>query len=192
MYKITKGGNMEYKFKGSLTLQDYIQCCKILNRKRIIVTTILAYILFIAFIFLSFSLADIKTIFNNPINLFYIISDKYVIICFLFITLFFVITNFIISPIMYKRNYKADKLINAERNFCITDKLITMSTEDISLHIPRDKIKKIIFDKDAIYIFTSINNVVMIKERYLSDNKEFEALKMFINEKYNENWRGMP
>jgi len=175
---------MEYRFKGSLTLKDYIQCCNILNRKRIIVTTVLSYILFIAFVFLSFSLADIKTIFNNPINLFYIFSDKYVIIFFLFITLFIVITNLIISPIVYKRNYKADNLISAERNFCITDELITMTTEAISLHISREKIKKIIFDKDTIYIFTSINNVVIIKERYLSDNKEFEALKMFIKEKY--------
>jgi hypothetical protein len=177
---------MEYKFKGSLTLKDYIQCCKILNRKRIIITAILAYILFIALVFLSFSLADIKTIFNNPINLLYIFSDKYVIIFFLFITLVIVITDFILSPIMYKRNYKADKLIHAERDFCVTDELITMSTEDISLHISREKIKKMIFNKDAIYIFTSINSVIIIKERYLSDNKEFEALKMFINEKYNE------
>jgi len=175
---------MEYKFKGSLTLKDYIQCCKILNRKRIIVTAILAYIVFLAFLFLGFSFPDIKTIFNNPINLFYIISDKYVIIIFLFITLVLVITDFIISPIIYKKNYKADKLIDAERHFCITDELITMSTEDISLQISREKIKKIIFDKDTIYIFTSINSVVIIKGRYLSDNKEFEALKMFIKEKY--------
>jgi hypothetical protein len=177
---------MEYNFKGSLTLNDYIQCCRVLNRERIIISTILTYIFFAVFIFLNLDFDVLKNVLKeNPLNIFYIISSRYVIKYFILITLAFVIIDFIISPIFYKRHYKSDKMITAERNFRITDEIILMSTEYISLQISKEKIKKIVFKKDTIYIFTSLTHILTIKQRYLSDKSKFDELKTFINEKYN-------
>jgi hypothetical protein len=60
-----------------------------------------------------------------------------------------------------------------------------MCTECTSLKITKEKIKKIIFTKDTIYVFTAINHVLTIKKRYLDDTNVFNELKIYINEKYN-------
>ena len=147
---------MEYKFKGALTLKDYIQCCKILNRKRTMLITILTYIIFVS-IFLSFNFYDFNITFNeNPLDLFYIISSSYVVKYILLITLITIILDFIIVPIIDRQHYKSDKMVAAERTFCITDELISILT-----------------------------SILTIKERYLTDKDKFDELKVFINENFN-------
>jgi hypothetical protein len=122
---------------------------------------------------------------DDPINIFYIISQKYFIKYFIIATAIVAVTEFILIPIYYRRCYKSDKMVDAERNFYITDEFISMSTDFTSLKITKEKIKKVIFNRDSIYIFTSLSSVLIFKRHYLNSDKEFEELKIFINEKYN-------
>ncbi|MDR0442192.1 MAG: hypothetical protein LBH44_02155 [Treponema sp.] len=118
---------MEYKFSGTLTLKDYIQCCQIFNRKRNIFLAIFLYIAFLLIIFGSYDFSELKDfISDNPLNIFFVISHKEFIPYFIGITLFIIIAYFVIHPIYYMRLYKSDKMIKAERSFCITDEYINV------------------------------------------------------------------
>jgi len=177
---------MEYNFSGSLTVKDYIQCCRFLNRKRKVYVIILSCLVLLIFIFLSYNFMELKEYLSeNPLHIFRILYHKYFIKYYLIATLTNIIIYFLFDPLYYKRHYKSDKLIKAERHFCITDEYISVQTEDLSSKITKDKIRKIVFTKDTIYIFTSMTHILTIKKRYLGDDSAFNELKVLINEKYN-------
>lgn len=82
---------------------------------------------------------------------------------------------------MYKKSFEENKIAQEEQLFKINEKYIKIVSESIDLTLTRENIKKIIFDKDSIFIFTAqgINNI--IKSRYL---EKFDELKEFIKINY--------
>jgi hypothetical protein len=90
----------------------------------------------------------------------------------------------IFSKKKYRKLFDSNKTIGEECNYIINEKNIMINSESGNSILGEDKIYKIIFDKDSIYIFLAANLARIIKKRFLENNEEYERLILFINENY--------
>ncbi len=85
---------------------------------------------------------------------------------------------------IYRKYYDANQLYKETQNFKITEEKIVIESESESVTLIKNKINRIRFDKDSIYIFTGLNSSYIIKERFFNNSAEFEKVKAFINDNY--------
>ncbi|MDR2100732.1 MAG: YcxB family protein [Campylobacteraceae bacterium] len=157
---------MTYEFSAIMTLDDYIQFNKMFHRKSNILMLIplAAWVLFYLFI-------DIKGI-------------EYIYFFILFVLIFILIISKIFFRVNYKKSYYSTKFLQDDCFFKISEKSIEITTQDSRAIAKRDKIHKIKFDKDSIYLFIAVNMAYIIKKRYLKSGDEFNELKEFVKKHY--------
>jgi hypothetical protein len=168
---------MEYKFNGKMSLDDYVQfnrnfMIEILFKKKMsLVFIILGISIFIGYFIYNF-------VVYNQIRFY---EDILPIIIFI---LTFVFLLFRRPKIFYKKYFTANKLAQEEQFFVINDKEIIIKSESINIILTSEKINKIRFDKDTIYIFTAIGSAYFIKSRYFDNINEFAEVVDFIKNNY--------
>ena len=166
---------MEYKFNGQLSFDDFVQMnrfymVEIFFKGKISIIFIIAIIFFIGSFIYNF-------VFYNSIRF---VEDILPILFFGLVILFAIKR----PKILYKKYFEKDKMSQEEHTFIINENEISMTTENSFIKFTKDKINKIKFDKDSIYIFISENKLCIIKSRYLNNLTEFNELKDFLNLKY--------
>jgi len=166
---------MEYRFNGKLTLDDFVQMNRFYMKetflkRKISIIFIIAIIFFIgSFIF--------GIVLNNKIRF----SEDILPILIFGLAMLFIIRK---PKIMFKKHFEKDKISQEEQTFIVKEDEINMSSESVSIKITKDKINRIKYDKDSIYIFISENKLCIIKSRYLKNLTEFNELKYFIKLNY--------
>ncbi|MDR2718106.1 MAG: hypothetical protein LBB89_08600 [Treponema sp.] len=168
---------MEYKFNGKLTLDDFVQTNRFYMRETLLKGKV-AVIFFVAIIFFLGSFIYGIILYNRIRFL----EDLLPVLIFGLVILF-VIKR---PKIMYKKYFEKDKISQEEQTFIVNENEINMSSENSYIKITKDKINKIKYDKNSIYIFISENKLCIIKSRYLKDLTEFNELKDFIKLNYRE------
>jgi hypothetical protein len=157
---------MEYKFSGIITLKDYIRFNKAVHKKR----NIFMLILFGAWILFCF------------------VSNEYSFEKRYFITFGTILVVLVAHKILFliscTRYYNSNKFLQDEESFIINEEFIEVTAQNSHAVINKDKIYKILFDKDSIYLFTAVNHALIIKRRYLKSDNEFDELKIFLKEYY--------
>jgi hypothetical protein len=167
---------MEYKFNGKLTFDDFVQKNRFymkdvfLKKKITIVLFIIVIIIFIGYLITNIIL-------NNKVRF---LEDISPILFFGLIMLF----RLRMPKKYYKKYFENDKIIQEEQTFIINENEINISSENSFLKITKDKIIKIKYDKDSIYIYIGENKLCIIKSRYLRDLTEFNELRDFIKINY--------
>jgi hypothetical protein len=166
---------MEYKFNGKLTLNDFAQMNRFYMREFFLKRKYsVFFLLFIIFLIGSFRY---NIILYNKIRF---LEDLLPALIF-GLAILFVIQR---PNIMYKKYFEMDKISQEEQKYIVNENEINMSSENSYIKITKDKINKIRYDKDSIYIFIGENKVFLIKSRYLKDLTEFNELKDFIKLNY--------
>ncbi|GHV07123.1 hypothetical protein FACS189485_16890 [Spirochaetia bacterium] len=171
---------MEYDFMGQLTFKDYVQFNKIHIKKTFIGKfRIIVYVGLIVFVIIS-EWSDIKFLWeNDPLKLLSVFLLP-LIITFGIILL---INNFV-TPLIYKRHYKSNSTGNEIKHFKITQETISINGDSENRTLTKEKINRILFDKDSIYIYTALTAGHVIKKHYLNNENEFNELVKFIKENY--------
>ncbi|GHV33794.1 hypothetical protein AGMMS4952_26070 [Spirochaetia bacterium] len=163
---------MEYRFNGKMTLDDFVQYNRfytvdIFFKRKI---SIIFYITPLVLI----GLVIYKIIIHETI---YFLDDLLGILIYcLFI--FFIVKK---PKGLFKKPFNSNKMSQEEQYFVINEKEIIITTESMNIKLIKEKINKIKFDKDTIYLFTSEGSAYLIKSRYLNNFKE---LKEFIKINY--------
>jgi hypothetical protein len=166
---------MEYKFSGKLSFDDFVQ----MNRFYMVEMFFKGKISIIFIIAIIFSIGSLiyNLVLYNSISF---VEDILPILIF-GLAILFIIKR---PKILYKKYFEKDKMSQEEHTFIINENEISMTTENSFIKFTRDKINKIKYDKDSIYIFISENKVYIIKSRYLGSLTEFEELKDFLKLNY--------
>jgi hypothetical protein len=170
---------MEYKFNGKMSLDDYVQfnrnfMIEIFFRKK----ASLIFIIFGISIFIGYFIYNLVV--YNQIRFYEDILPAIIFV------LTFVLLIFRRPKIFYKNHFTANKLAQEEQFFVLNDKEIIIKTESINIILTNEKINKIKFDKDTIYIFTAIRSAYLIKSRYFDNINEFSEVVNFIKNNYNK------
>jgi hypothetical protein len=135
---------MEYNFNGKIFLDDFVQYNRnfmieiFLKKKAPLVFIILS--IYIGYIIYSFVL-------YNQIRFY---EDILPAIIFVFIFVFLIFRRL---KIFYKKCFMANKIAQEEQFFVINDKEIIIKSESINVILTKEKINKIKFDKNSIYIY---------------------------------------
>jgi len=193
---------MKFNFSGKISLNDYIQYNRFIYKK----LDKMIYVIVFIFVIINFSI-NLKKYFENKrmnleyikqiqnfseenINVFSSNIDLFftVILPTILFIVFFLIFVFIIEkcfmPIRYKKYYNSYKTLCELTNYKITNENILISSESGNTILTKEKIYKILYDKDTIYICIGLNMAYIIKKHYFEKNDEFDELRIFLNENY--------
>jgi hypothetical protein len=165
---------MEYKFNGDFTLDDYVQMNRHIMKKRFSKIGWKISYCILGVLFLGLTIFNIVIIGNIDAILEFI---KEMIWVPVFIVLYF---TFLLSKWRLKKYYISNKIYNELKLFIVNEETISINSESINTILTKQKINKIEFDKDSIYIFTSLLSVIVIKQRFLNNINEFIGLKELI------------
>ena len=185
---------MEYCFYGNITLDDFIQFNKSYIKKsfwgkliKILFFGLIGILLVIIIVPITIIQSKGGVGFYSFIGINNHNIIKYIIILFCLIVsliIFIIIFNKIIMPSIYKKYYDSNKMYNELQNYKINEHEIRISSESNNVNLVKEKILKVIYDKDSIYIFIGLNMAYIIKARFLKNINEFNELKELINVKY--------
>jgi hypothetical protein len=156
---------MEYKFSGVVTLKDYIQFNKMFQKK----ITLSMLILLGAW------------------ALFYFVVDaekRDIYFLGLFATVLTLVIFKILVAVSYRKGYNSNKFLQDEEHFVINERFIEVTAKNSRSVAQKEKIYKVKFDKDSIYLFIAANMAYIIKKRYLKNSDEFDELKEFVKQYY--------
>jgi uncharacterized protein with PIN domain len=84
---------------------------------------------------------------------------------------FWVLFNLLGMPVIYKRNYRANKSLQELQNIIINEDCILLSTENSNMKLTKEHINKIQYDKDSVYIYTGLNIGHILKKDFLKTKK---------------------
>jgi hypothetical protein len=169
---------MEYKFSGKVSLQDYIAFNNFVVKKslfkgRKLVLFLIALALLVIAILLSAYLGEFSEMMRNML--------VFVLFIALCIIIFFICLNR-----TYRKYYNSNKFYLEEQYYTVNEVDIKISSESAGITLTKEKIHKIMYNKNVIYIFSALNMAYIIKDTFLKDVNEFDSLKEFINEHYEE------
>jgi hypothetical protein len=177
---------MEYKFSGEMTLDDYIQFNEVHFKKRFFIKLeYLFYFILLVMLILSFFSAFPKLARLEPGMLVQLITPKillYIGLVALSIVLLIILNRS--TPLIYKRYYNSNKMMSEPKEYYITENEIKITGESEKTIIKKDKINKIVFYNDAIYIYIALNMALIIKKRFLGDAYNFDDFSSFIRKNY--------
>ncbi|ULQ60806.1 hypothetical protein K7I13_05950 [Brucepastera parasyntrophica] len=167
----------EYRGSGFITFEDYIRFIRkylseFLLRKNmrwyIICAAALSIITVCSFYFLpAYSAQRISLI---GWGLFLAVG-------IIFILLFF-------QKKTYRKTYESNKFFTEKVEYVITENEIRISSESSAEKLTKDKIYRILFDKDVVYIFIAENMAHILKQSYFADEAIFDEVKNFIRINY--------
>jgi len=181
---------MEYNFNGKITLEDYIQFNE--NIYKFPFSTKIKYIfcVFLLGIFIYIILPVLLELEPQEILKFFA-NPKVIINLILFFSIIILILVFpkILRSLMkniYKKYYDSNKTMTELCHYFITENIIKINSESEDITLRKDKINKIKYDNDSIYIYIGLNMAYIIKKHFFENDKEFEALKIFIKENFDK------
>jgi hypothetical protein len=167
---------MEYKFSGELNFDDFMQFQKLvlkrtfLTKRWIIIFCVSAFVVIASMINLTGNEKSVSgTTFIIPI----IISGM------------FVLTALRLKK-SWRKSFESNKQIQQRCNYMINKEGIHTGTESGSSTLTKDKIHKILFDKDSIYIFMADNMAKIIKKRFVANGEKYDEMVLFIKTEYKE------
>jgi len=177
---------VEFNFSGKMTLEDFIQINKFHRRKSFSYKFV--YVFYI--IIFGYLLKEIIFLIKNNIE-FYdlkeIITGAYFltqIVVLVFLALVLIVSNKIILPKACRKYFNSNKLYTEVNNFKINENEISVNSESTNQVLTRDKILKILYDKDSIYVYVALNMTHIIKARYLENANQFDELCNFLKNNY--------
>ncbi|MDR0475671.1 MAG: hypothetical protein LBH43_18615 [Treponema sp.] len=166
---------MEYKFNGKLTFDDFVQMnrfymVEIFLKGKLLIIFIVTTVILIGFLIYNIVLYNKIRFFED------LLPILFIVLVILFITR--------IPKKFYRKYFEKDKISQEEQTFIINETVISMSSENSLVKFTKEKINRIKYDKDSIYIFISENKLCIIKSKYLNNLEEFNGLKDFIKINY--------
>jgi hypothetical protein len=167
---------MEYKFSGKLTFDDFVQMNRFYMKDTLLKKKI-TIVLFIIVIIILLGYLITNIIINNTVRF----LEDILPIVFFGSLMYFLLR---MPKKYYKKYFENDKMIQEEQTFIVNENEMNISSENSFLKITKDKIVKMKYDKDSIYIYIGENKLCIIKSRYLRDLTEFNELKDFIKANY--------
>jgi len=178
---------MEFVFNGKLTLEDFIQFNETHLKKSFFGKYKYLFYLLLIVIFIYSSFFEIKEIINfasvHPEILLKIFLQPSVIFPILGIVLLIIFSKKIMKPI-YKKYYNSNKIMTEIKYFNITEDIINIKSDSEDYKLTKDKIYKILYDDDSIYIYFTINGAHIIKKHFINNNSDYDELVKFMKEKY--------
>jgi energy-coupling factor transporter transmembrane protein EcfT len=173
---------MEYHLSGKVSLDDYIQFNKFHQKQgflKIINGIIYSamILLLLGLLLLSFYVIFIEK--ESPLTVIKSF-DPFAILTVIFL----ILLHTVIMPFLYKRHYKANKSLQQIQHITINEHVISIIAEDGSKMYTKSNINKILYDKDAIYIYQALNIANIIKKRFLENEDDFEALVNFVKQHF--------
>jgi len=176
---------MEYKLNGKISLKDFIQFNK--NYKRhgsALIIRLVVYPLLIIFVaavlFPSFNIVK-QYLFNlSTLELLKVFSP------FILLIIFLILLITVGIPLIYKRNYNANKGLQEPFTITINEKCISIKTETGKSRLAKENINKIYYDKDSIYIYEEKNTAHILKKHYMENENDFGELVKFVKENYDK------
>jgi hypothetical protein len=193
---------MEYKFKGKIFLKDFVKLnnyhLKTTYTKGWKLVLFLGFLIFIIIMVIKNIHSGINSIIdfynhikyaNNNVNI-SSFSTMSIILYFireflvtLFIILFVPLFYFFINR-NYKKYYDSNKFYLEEQFYTVTENNFEVKTESSNAIITKEKINKIMINKNTIYIFISLNIAYIIKDNYFENIVEYNNFKDFLIEHY--------
>ncbi|GHV57191.1 hypothetical protein AGMMS49579_22700 [Spirochaetia bacterium] len=168
---------MDYKFNGDFTLDDYVQMNKHIMKTKYSKIGWKIFHAFFGIIFVGMIVFNI-IVSNNIYELLNFFVGIIWIPVFVIVYIFFM--SFMVSKWRLRKYYDSNKIYNEPTTFEINENNILLRSESTNINMTKEKITKIEFDKDSIYIFTSLLTVLIIKQRFLKDENEYKELKELI------------
>jgi hypothetical protein len=187
---------MEFIFSGKITAEDYIQFNKTHNKKsissriiKIIFCLLIILVVILFFVNLNDYFNNVKMFESNngidkPLLLSVVIEFIGAIFPIIVFVLVYTIFVYIILPIIYRKTYNSNKMLNELQNYKINEKEIIINSENGNIIIQKEKIFKIIYDKDSIYIYIGSNMAYIIKSKFFENINQFKELCEYLKDKY--------
>ena len=182
---------MEYKFGGKVKLEDYIKFNMHANKSIFSKNfNIVFYLIIIGIIVYNILPAISNIIKLDSDELIILIKQPrfiFYIIILLSIPFIFKLIDIIYKYFMghyYKKFYDSNKLMTEYEEYNISENNIHITNENESVKLTRDKILKIEFDNDSIYVFIGLNAAYIIKKHFFEDENMYNEIKIFIIENY--------
>jgi hypothetical protein len=97
-----------------------------------------------------------------------------------------ILFNTVGIPLIYKRQYNANKGLQQFFNITINERCIAITTENGNTVLTKEMINKIYYDKNSIYIYTGENTAHIIKKHYMENPDDFGELVKFIKANYDK------
>ena len=173
---------MEYVLTGKISLDDYIQFNKIHQNRSF--NKVIKFIIypFIVIIFASVFIPDFQSfaylLKESPLEILKVI---YPLILFI---IFIILLYKIILPLIYKRHYNKNKVLQVFQKIKINEQNIFIETDISNSTLTKENIHKIIYDKNSIYIYLALNMAHILKKRFLENESDFDELVNFIKCNY--------
>ena len=155
---------MEFNLSGKITFEDYLAFYKY-HFKHLFFDGWKKFVLFFLVIVFVFAMIYIRSYFA-------------IIIVFVFIMLFLFFTKKEL-----KKQFNSNKFFTEEQFYLITIDKIEIKTESSSVVLTNDKINKILYNKNAIYIFISSQLAYVLPKSFFKNN-DFDIIKNFVEENY--------
>jgi hypothetical protein len=168
---------VEYKFNGDFTLDDYVQMNKHIMKTKF--SKIGWRISFITLGILIVGLIIFNAFFGNTWEIIKSLAE--IVWIPVFILIYF---RFLLSKWRLRKYYESNKIYNEKKSFEIDETNILIKSESTNINLKKETIVKIEFDKDSIYIFTSLLTIIIIKQRFLENIDNFNELKNLIIKYY--------
>ena len=98
-----------------------------------------------------------------------------------------ILFNTVGMRLIYKRHYNGNKRMQQFQNIKITEQCISITTETDNTNLTKEFIRKILYDKDAIYIYSALNMAHILKKRFLENENDFDDLVKFVKINFGKN-----
>ncbi|MEI1280623.1 YcxB family protein [Leptospira venezuelensis] len=177
---------MNYKVKGRVSLEDYSKFINyhiylsLLGGFRKFIFVFLGLVLFLFYV-----LPILKKL--PPRNETEIVEVSQFLARFLVIFAIALISYLFFKFRLSSRNkktFESNKFLQDEQTFDIGENQILASSPNSNTIITKDKIHKLAFKDDAIYIFISAIQAFVIPKHYFDNDNEFGKAQNFLKEHY--------
>ena len=173
---------MEFSISGKVTLQDYIQFCKSYQKsgffRKYNLTIFPILFLLVAYIYLPKMEVLQGMLRESPLDFIKIILPLIIVLAFI------IVFNTAGMNAVYKGQYNADKIMRKNQNIKVGKTWITITTDAGSTNVLKSHITKIVYDKNAIYIYEGRKKGYIIKKDFMENENDFDELTHFMKTNY--------
>ena len=189
---------MEFKFNGKISLEDYVAFNKFQAKfkgwQKIVLFICFIIILSMILINLYFGINRMLDFYEKmsaisdgliiKLTIIQIFKEFKFIFVMLLLFLFYIIYYYLYYR-KVKKNYNSNKLFNEEQYYTVTENQIEIKNAFSNGIITKDKINRIVYYKNSVYIFISLSDACLITESFFADSNEFMNFKSFMKNNYN-------
>ena len=165
---------MEFKFSGRILFQDYIQFYKFIVRK-----SFFAQLIVFIFLLLACFIIGLYEFLSD-----FSIKFAPILMTLLLIYIVYTIIYLFLLKKRLKKIFYSNKTIEEECHYIVDEKSIRTISESSNSVLSEEKIFKLIFYKDSIFVFFAMNMAYIIKKRFFNTDEEYQNLVLFIKENY--------